>query len=67
MPRGPKNKKRPADAVGNAIHIIRIATGKIDETATTDDGKNAAVALGAWAARLARKTCPRNVELKLQN
>jgi hypothetical protein len=47
MPRGPKGEKRPADAIGNAIMIGRIASGEIDETATTDDGKNAAaVALG---------------------
>jgi hypothetical protein len=47
MPRGPKGEKRPADVIGNAVHVMRIATGEIDETATTEDGKNAAaVALG---------------------
>lgn len=46
MPKGPKGQKRPADAVSNAVHVMRIATGEIVE-ATTDDGKNAAaVALG---------------------
>jgi hypothetical protein len=46
MPRGPKGERRPADAIGNAIMIGRIATGEIDDL-TTDDGKNAAtVALG---------------------
>jgi hypothetical protein len=46
MPRGPKGEKRPADAIGNAIMIGRIATGEIEDL-TTDDGKNAAaVALG---------------------
>lgn len=52
MPRGPKGEKRPADAIGNAIMIARIATGEIDETATTDDGKNAAaVALGRMGGK----------------
>jgi hypothetical protein len=27
MPRGPKGEKRPADAIGNAVMIGRIATG----------------------------------------
>jgi hypothetical protein len=46
MPRGPKGEKRPADAIGNAIMIVRIATGEIEDL-FTDDGKNAAaVALG---------------------
>ena len=46
MPRGLKGEKRPADAIGNAVMIARIATGEIDDI-TTKDGKNAAaVALG---------------------
>ncbi len=46
MPRGPKGEKRPADAVGAAVMVAKIATGEVDE-ATTDDGKNkAAVELG---------------------
>ena len=32
MPRGPKGEKRPADVVGNAVHVMRIATGQIEET-----------------------------------
>ncbi len=52
MPRGPKGEKRPADVVGNAVHIMRIATCEIDETATTEDGKNAAaVALGRMGGK----------------
>ena len=46
MPKGPKGQKRPADAVGLAVHIMKIATGEIKET-LTEDGKNkAAVELG---------------------
>jgi hypothetical protein len=29
MPRGPKGEKRPADVIGNAVHVIRIATGRL--------------------------------------
>jgi hypothetical protein len=52
MPRGPKGEKRPADVIGAAVMVGRIATGEIDETATTDDGKNAAaVALGRMGGK----------------
>ncbi len=45
MPKGPKGEKRPADVIGAAITVAKIATGEIEET--TDDGKNkAAVELG---------------------
>ena len=48
MPKGPKGEKRPADVIGNAIKIARIATGEdADDVAGTDDGKDAAaVSLG---------------------
>jgi hypothetical protein len=47
MPRGPKGEKRPADVIGSAIMIARIATGEIEEGTPPDDGKDpAAVALG---------------------
>jgi hypothetical protein len=32
MPRGPKGEKRPADVIGNAVHVMRVATGEIDES-----------------------------------
>jgi hypothetical protein len=51
VPRGPKGEKRPADVVGNAVHVMRIATGEIEDL-TTDDGKNAAaVALGRMGGK----------------
>jgi hypothetical protein len=65
MPRGPKVQKRPADVIGNAVKVIRIATG--DETeALTEDGKNAAaVALGrrGGLARAASLSKRRRVEI----
>lgn len=46
MPTGPKGEKRPADAIGLAVKIARIATGE-DEDFPADDGKDkAAQALG---------------------
>ena len=46
MPKGPKGEKRPADVIGNAVKVMRIATGEKEET-LTDDGKDkAAVSLG---------------------
>jgi hypothetical protein len=52
MPRGPKGEKRPADVIGAAIMVGRIATGEIEEaTPPPDDGKDpAAVALGRKVA-----------------
>lgn len=47
MPKGPKGQKRPADVISNAVHVMRIATGEIEESGTTEDGKSkAAVELG---------------------
>jgi hypothetical protein len=47
MPRGPKGQKRPADVIGNAIKVARIATGEESEDYGADDGKDkAAQSLG---------------------
>jgi hypothetical protein len=32
MPRGPKGEKRPADVVGNAVNVMKILTGEIEDT-----------------------------------
>ena len=31
MPRGPRGEKRPADMIGNAVKVMRIATGEETE------------------------------------
>ena len=31
MPKGPRGEKRPADVIGNAVHVMRLATGEIEE------------------------------------
>ena len=46
MPKGPKGEKRPADVIGNAVKVMRIAVGEDDDD-VPDDGKNkSAQALG---------------------
>ena len=32
MPRGPQGQRRPADVVGAAVHVAKIATGEIEDT-----------------------------------
>ena len=47
MPRGPKGEKRLADVVGNAVLVMKIATGELDDpkssrdAALSDRGKKA--------------------------
>ena len=38
MPKGPKGEKRPADVIGAAVKVMKIATGEIEED-IDDDGK----------------------------
>jgi hypothetical protein len=49
MPKGPKGEKRPADMIANAVRVVQIATGEVEEDyeGQTNDGKDkAAQALG---------------------
>ena len=57
MPKGPQGQKRPADVIGNAVKVMRIATGEEEEAASV---KSAAAELGslggnARAASLSKK------------
>lgn len=66
MPRGPRGEKRPADVVGNAVHVMKILTGEIQEPAEIDDGKDpAAKAMGrkGGKARAERLTPERRREI----
>ena len=65
MPTGPKGQKRPADVIGNAVLIAKIATGEAEDD-TPDDGKDkAAQALGkkGGAARAKSMTPERRAEI----
>lgn len=41
MPTGPKGEKRPADVIGNAVKVMRIAVGEEVEE-VDENGKDAA-------------------------
>ncbi len=60
MPTGPKGQRRPADVIGNAVRIARIATGEECDDVEEDGKDPAAKALGrkggkARAAKLTPK------------
>lgn len=65
MPKGPKGEKRPADVIGLAVMVGKIATGEIED-AVEDDGKDkAAQALGSKGgkARAESMTPERRAEI----
>jgi hypothetical protein len=37
MPRGPRGEKRPADVIGAAVMVAKIATGEIEDTRRDPD------------------------------
>ncbi len=56
MPKGPKGEKRPADAIGAAVMVAKIATGEIEEDADEKLVKNAAaVELGRMGGKARAK------------
>lgn len=66
MPTGPKGEKRPADVTSNAVHVMRIATGEIEEGVPAVDPKDpAAVAMGkkGGVARAKSMTPERRAEI----
>ncbi len=68
MPRGPKGEKRPADVIGAAVKVAKIATGEIEEDIDTPEkeGKDpAAVSMGkrGGKARAQAMTPERRAEI----
>jgi hypothetical protein len=63
MPRGPRGEKRPADVIGNAVKVMRIATG--EETEDTDSAKSAAAELGSRGSkeRAGKISAERRIEI----
>lgn len=49
MPRGPRGELRPADVIGCAVTVARIATGEIEETLKEPSGKVRSGRAGAEA------------------
>jgi hypothetical protein len=65
MPKGPKGQRRPADVIGNAVKVMKIATGEITED-VPDDGKDkAAQSLGqrGGKARAAKMSAKRRADI----
>ena len=60
-----RGEKRPADVIGNAVKVMRIATGEETEEIETDRAKSAAAELGSRGgkARAARLTKDRRSEI----
>ncbi len=68
MPKGPRGEKRPADVIGAAIKVAKIATGEIEENIATPEkeGKDpAAVSMGkrGGKARAQAMTPERRAEI----
>jgi hypothetical protein len=63
MPKGPRGEKRPADAIGAAVMVGRIATGEIEDEC--GELKSAAAQLGSKGgkARAAAMTPERRKEI----
>jgi hypothetical protein len=62
MPKGPRGEKRPADVIGNAVKVMRIATGEEKEEVEI---KSAAAELGSRGgkARSAKLSAKRRAEI----
>ena len=66
MAKGPKGQKRPSDVIGNAVKVMKIATGDDEEEFEADDGKDkAAQSLGrrGGKARAEKMTPERRSEI----
>ena len=66
MPTGPKGQHRPADVIGNAITVAKIATGEIEEITPPDDGKDPAAVFIGKKGGAARAKDPRGRLLGVQ-
>jgi len=69
MSKGPKGEHRPADVIGAAVKVMRIATGEEEDAQPLDNGKDAAaVSMGrrGGAARAAAMTPERRAEIAQQ-
>ncbi|MEC7162227.1 MAG: RNA-binding protein [Pseudomonadota bacterium] len=49
MPKGPRGEKRPADVIGNAVLIAKIATGEAEDTRLKEPAKRKSGLAGSKA------------------
>jgi len=64
-PHGPRGEKRPADTIGCAVIVAKIATGEIEEEATKPSGKVRRGKAGA-KARAEKLTAPERRDIAKQ-
>jgi len=62
MPKGPNGERRPADVVGCAVTVARVATGEIEEDRLRQPAKRKSGLAGA-KARVAATTPARRSEI----
>lgn len=62
MPKGPNGERRPADAIGLAVHVARIATGELDDTRLEQPAKRRS-GLAGGKARAEKLTAEERSEI----
>lgn len=62
MPKGPKGEKRPADVIGNAVKVMRIATGD-EEDVLPASTAGAALGKPGGKARAAKMSPEQRAEI----
>jgi hypothetical protein len=53
MPKGPQGQRRPADVIGGAIKVAKIATGEVEEDKPT---RSAAAEMGSKGGKARAKS-----------
>ena len=65
LPKGPKDQKRSADVISNAVTVMKIATGEIDESLMEDGKSRAAVELGRKGGLARAKSIKKAERIKI--
>ena len=63
MPKGPKGEKRPADVIGAAVKVMRIATGEEDDEREATASAAAQLGKLGGAARARNLTAEQRAEI----
>jgi hypothetical protein len=72
VPKGPRGEKRPADVIGNAVKVMRIATGEEEEvlperSAAAELGSKGGKARAASLSKNRRSEIAKNAAAKRWN
>ena len=59
MPRGPQGQKRPTDTNANAVHVMKLATGEVEENLPAEGKVNGGKARAASMTPEERKELAR--------